>query len=337
MNHNRRLEKTIDPWLQHRYQLKQLPDRQAIIELQLQALRETITWVKQESAFYKQTLADIEPQQLTDLQAIEKLPFTTPEQLAQNPEGFWCAPGRELVRIVSLNTSGTTGPKKRIAVTESDLERTIDYFHAGMRLLVDASDRVLNLFPSQTPDSLGDLLNRATMRVGCQVMTPASPAEEQKQASCITGLPGQIAELAAACQKPERPTDVSSVLLSADFVSRASVRSILKAWPGCRIYEHYGMTEMGFGGAVSCFVGTGYHVRETDLLIEIIDPKTGQTLPDGEFGEIVFTSLSSRGTPLIRYRSGDYSRWLTRACPCGSVLRRLDRVGRREQTKGSRS
>jgi phenylacetate-coenzyme A ligase PaaK-like adenylate-forming protein len=90
------------------------------------------------------------------------------------------------------------------------------------------------------------------------------------------------------------------------------------------------MTEMGLGGAVDCRARSGGHIREADLYVEIVDPDTGRPLPDGEQGELVFTTLTRTGMPLIRYRSGDLSRFIPEPCPCGTVLRRLAWVkGRR--------
>ena len=86
------------------------------------------------------------------------------------------------------------------------------------------------------------------------------------------------------------------------------------------------MTETGLGGGVECAVRDGYHLREADLLFEIVDPESGRPVPDGEFGEVVFTTLTRRGMPLVRYRTGDRSCFLTAPCPCGTVLRRLGRV-----------
>jgi phenylacetate-CoA ligase len=74
---------------------------------------------------------------------------------------------------------------------------------------------------------------------------------------------------------------------------------------------------------VECAARQGYHWREADLYFEIVDPVTGQPLPDGEAGEIVFTTLTRQGMPLIRYRTGDISRFLPGPCACGAVLRRL--------------
>lgn len=94
------------------------------------------------------------------------------------------------------------------------------------------------------------------------------------------------------------------------------------------------MTEMGLGGAVSCQNLIGYHFRENDLFIEIVSPETGMPISEGQYGEIVFTTLTRKGMPLIRYRTGDISRWLPGVCPCGSVLKRMDKVLSRHVKKG---
>jgi phenylacetate-coenzyme A ligase PaaK-like adenylate-forming protein len=83
---------------------------------------------------------------------------------------------------------------------------------------------------------------------------------------------------------------------------------------------------MGFGGGVECEALAGYHLREADLYFEVVDHKTGETCPDGSMGEVVFTTLTRQGMPLIRYRTGDIALMITRPCPCGSVLKRMDYV-----------
>jgi phenylacetate-coenzyme A ligase PaaK-like adenylate-forming protein len=115
------------------------------------------------------------------------------------------------------------------------------------------------------------------------------------------------------------------VLLSADYVPKSASESISRTWRA-DVYGHYGMTETGLGGGVECRAKQGYHLREADLLFEIVDPTTGLPVPDGEYGEVVFSTLTRRGMPLLRYRTGDRSRFLTEPCSCGTVLRRLDHV-----------
>jgi phenylacetate-coenzyme A ligase PaaK-like adenylate-forming protein len=107
-------------------------------------------------------------------------------------------------------------------------------------------------------------------------------------------------------------------------------KALEESW-GCRVFEHYGSTELGLGGAVQCEAFGGLHVREADLLFEVVDPSTGRPVLDGVEGELVATTLTREGMPLIRYRTGDLVRMSVDPCPCGSVLRCLERVtGRRE-------
>jgi phenylacetate-coenzyme A ligase PaaK-like adenylate-forming protein len=95
------------------------------------------------------------------------------------------------------------------------------------------------------------------------------------------------------------------------------------------VFNHYGMTEMGYGGGVECEALNGYHLREGDLYFEIIDPDSGSPIEDGKYGEIVFTSLNRIAMPLIRYRTGDIGAFSTDLCPCGTFLRTLKKVAGR--------
>jgi phenylacetate-coenzyme A ligase PaaK-like adenylate-forming protein len=110
-----------------------------------------------------------------------------------------------------------------------------------------------------------------------------------------------------------------------DHVPQAIVQAVEASW-GCRVYNHYGMTEMGLGGGVECQARRGYHLREADLYMEVIEPINGRTVSEGEYGEVVFTTLTRRGIPLIRYRTGDISRFIPGDCPCGTILQTLEKV-----------
>jgi phenylacetate-coenzyme A ligase PaaK-like adenylate-forming protein len=95
---------------------------------------------------------------------------------------------------------------------------------------------------------------------------------------------------------------------------------------GCKVFNHYGATEMGLGGGVECEAHRGFHLREADMFFEIVNPETGEPVPDGEYGEVVFSTLTRRGMPLVRYRMGDRSRFIVGECPCGTKLRTLEKV-----------
>ena len=109
----------------------------------------------------------------------------------------------------------------------------------------------------------------------------------------------------------------------------AIVKGLQEIWD-CAVYNHYGTTEMGLGGGVECAARRGYHLREADLYFEIIDPLTGGILEDERrYGEIVVTTLTRHGMPLIRYRTGDRSRFIPGNCLCGTLLNTLEKVSGR--------
>jgi phenylacetate-coenzyme A ligase PaaK-like adenylate-forming protein len=157
----------------------------------------------------------------------------------------------------------------------------------------------------------------------------AARAVASYQAHCLVGIPTQVLAVArtragAAIGKGS----IESILLSTDYVPRAIAKTLEEVW-GCRVFNHYGMTEMGLGGGVECEALDGYHLREADLYFEVVDRQTGEVCSDGALGEVVFTTLTRRGMPLIRYRTGDIARIIPQPCPCGSSLRRMERVGGR--------
>ena len=149
---------------------------------------------------------------------------------------------------------------------------------------------------------------------------------QEHAVDCLVATPGQTLALARSGPGRRVPTGrLKSVLLSGDYVALPLREGIEHAW-GCDVFDHYGSTEMGLGGAVQCRAFAGRHIRESDLLFEIVDPDSGRVLADGEHGEIVLTTLTREGMPLIRYRTGDEGCVVTDACPCGSILRSLGRV-----------
>ena len=92
------------------------------------------------------------------------------------------------------------------------------------------------------------------------------------------------------------------------------------------VLDHYGLTETGYGGGVECTAHSGYHMRELDLLVEILDIGTGRPLPFLHEGEVTITTLTREGMPLIRYRTGDVAHMLPGPCPCGSPMPRLSAI-----------
>jgi len=315
--------------------------REDIDKYQLEKLKETFKMATAKSPYYAEIYKDC---RLGSMEDFKKLPFTTPADVCEHGLDMLCVPQGEISRIVTMDTSGTTGNTKRIYFTEEDQELTIDFFHHGMKLIVDETDIVMILMPCRRPGSIGVLLQEGLERSGVKVIPYGLPdddnieqildmMEKEHVTTCVAlaSHMSQIAEKSSSYDIPMR-----NVLLSAEYVSEENRRIISEAWD-CRIFEHYGMTEMGLGCAVSCPELEGYHIREADLYIEIIDPETGKVLPDGEEGEIVFTTLTRKGMPFIRYRTGDWSSFIKEPCKCGSALKRLSRVGDRGLKKGGQN
>lgn len=304
----------------------------ALRDYQSRKLRETLAHASGNSRFYRKHLSSVDLEYFSGLDDLSSLPFTTAGMLAGDPLGFACVAPGEISRIVTLPTTGSTGPPKRVFFTEGDLELTIDFFHHGMTTLARPGDRVMIFLPGSSPMGVGDLLRRGLDRFGCEGViygpvydyTDAGRSLATSGAACAVGLPSQMFALCRLCPDIR----LKSVLLCSDYINGAVKSALAEHW-GCEVFGHYGLTESGLGGGVDCSAHAGYHLREADLLFEIIDPVTGASLPDGDYGEVVFTTLTRRGAPLIRYRTGDIASMSTEPCPCGSAHRRLNSVRER--------
>ena len=255
--------------------------------------------------------------------------FTTAEDLASHGRDYVKVGAGEIQRIVTLSTSGSTGAGKRLYFTAGDLQRTKDFFRDGMRWLCGPGDKVAILLGSPSPDGVGRLLEEGLRELGAQPSLLCLPRDYGETAQALrslrpdtlVGLPVMVRKL--ALMAPElRP---KSVLLSADYVSLAAKETITRLWQ-TKVFSHYGLTESGLGFAVQCPLLLGQHIRASELQVEIVDPDTGENLPEGQWGEIVFTTLRREAMPLRRYRTGDISRLLPGVCPCGNPGPRLDRV-----------
>ncbi len=326
----------LDGWI-----ADQLPDpkktrlsTRAIRCYQLSALNETLAHAAACSSFHARRLG--QRTSLGDLDSLSGLPFTTSENLCRYGQEMLCVSQDAVARIMTLESSGTTGPPKRVYFSDEDIERILDFFHHGMATIVGPGHRVLILLPGETPDSTGDLLARALERLGARAIphglakdtAAALDHAHSMAADCLVGFPVQIlgmARLDAHTRRPAIRLRPNSVLLCSDYAPDALVADIARIW-GSNVLTHWGSTETGLGGGVECRAACGCHLRQADLIVEIIDPATGKPLPDGTWGEVVVTTLNRQAMPFIRYRTGDTGRLLPGTCPCGSVVARLDKV-----------
>jgi len=356
---------TVDDWIAGKIGLGAGAKltRDALEAYQLSRLLHTLRYAAAHSAFYRERLSGFDFE--TDSRAVGKvgcaigtqvagmrsladlarISFTTPRDLAEEGVRMVCVPASQVDRIVTLPTSGTTGAPKRVWFTAADQELMVDYIHHGLPVMTGPGDVFIVLMPCARPGSVGDLVAAGVERIGSRaVRVGAIPQDGSRDEEVLAamrreGVTTGLATAPTAARLARKSAgdkaiaaNMRSVLLSAQFISDEDRDAVERIWD-CKTFEHYGMTEMGLGGAMACGARVGYHPREADLLFEIIDPVTGDVLPDGEDGEVVFTTLTRTAMPLIRYRTGDLSRWLPDPCPCGSVLRRLGKIGDRMERK----
>ena len=310
-------------------EIEALPEltREGLESLQLRRLNETLARVKARGGFYRDY-----PAKLESLSDLRKLPFTTAENLSTHPGQFLLTSQSEVSRVISGATSGTTGPAKRVFYTERDTEYTVGFFAAGISEMLSPGEKCFVAFPFTGPFGLGDLIAKAVERLGGipvragfgQTFGEMLDLITQTQPETYIGFPVTLLSL-ARMYGDNFP--IKRALVSGDACP-AGVLAELEKVLGNKLYPHYGSRECGLGGAVTCEAFEGMHLRENHIIPEIIDCK-GNVLPDGEYGELVLTTIGSDAMPLIRYRTGDYTRILP-PCQCGGVTKRLDTVSRRE-------
>lgn len=279
----------------------------------LELLNRQITYARNNCKFY----AALPAAPLETLADLKNLPFTTAQDLVLHGKDMLCCSAKEVKRMVTMQTSGTTAAPKRLAFTQTDLEQTVDFFHWGMHALCDTGDKVAIFMPGRQPDGLCDLLSRGLARFGAVPLVygiienyrDAADFCLREKPGVLVGIPAQIRRLALTAPdiRPQR------VLLSADYISPALKDTLARIW-GCEVYEHFGMTETGLGCAVETPLRQGMLCRR-DIWLELVED------------EIVLTTLNRQAMPLIRYRTGDLGRML----PNGNLAAVLGRKAERNR------
>ena len=317
----------LDKWI---CEIERLPEltREALEALQLARLNALLAREKARGGFYAGL-----PESVGSLAELARLPFTTAEQLAQNAPGLLLSSQAEVERIISDATSGTTGPGKRVFYTRRDLEHTVGFFAAGISEFTGPGDAVLIAMPFSGPDGLGELICRAVESLGARGLRAGvgrSLGEldallDAERPACYIGMSVPLLGLLRWRALNGRPLYIERALVSGDACPEG-VCAETERLLGTRLFPHYGSREMCLGGAVTCAAHEGMHLRENHILAEIVD-ENGRVLPEGERGELVITTLDMEAMPMIRYRTGDLTRFLP-PCACGGATRRIDRVSR---------
>ena len=293
--------------------------------VQLEKLNGLLRRERERGGFYSRL-----PERLESLEELQKLPFTTDEDLAHNAPSLLLVSQADIQRVLSDATSGTSGAAKRVFYTAADCERTVELFMAGLGELVFPGSVTMICMPFSGPYGLGELIAEAIGRLGARPLKLGAgktygelkAVMEEEKPDTFVGMPVQLLSLLRYCGRGS----LRRALVSADACPK-TVTDECERMLGSRLFPHYGSREMALGGAISCPAHEGMHLRENHVIAEIVD-ENGNVLPKGEYGELVITTIGMEAMPLIRYRTGDYTRILPETCPCGSPVSRLDALRR---------
>ena len=283
-------------------------------------------------SYYGKKYRELGITDVTSQEAFEELPFSSKDDLRNTyPLGIQAVPDEEVVRIHS--SSGTTGKPVIIPYTAKDVDDWATMFARCYETAgVTKKDRV-HITPGYGLWTAGIGFQAGAEKLGAMVI-PMGPGNTDKQLQMMIDLESTVLTatssyaLLLAEEIDKRGLKDKIHLKKGVFGSERwseKKRKYIKEKLGIELYDIYGLTEIyGPGIGISCDAQNGMHYWDDYVYIEIIDPKTGKTLPDGEEGEIVITTLVKEGAPLIRFRTHDISRIIPGECPCGRKHPRLD-------------
>lgn len=283
-------------------------------------------------SYYGKKYRELGITDVTSQEAFEELPFSSKDDLRNAyPLGIQAVPDEEVVRIHS--SSGTTGKPVIIPYTAKDVDDwAIMFARCYETAGVTKKDRV-HITPGYGLWTAGIGFQAGAEKLGAMVI-PMGPGNTDKQLQMMIDLESTVLTatssyaLLLAEEIDKRGLKDKIHLKKGVFGSERwseKKRKYIKEKLGIELYDIYGLTEIyGPGIGISCNAQNGMHYWDDYVYIEIIDPKTGKTLPDGEEGEIVITTLVKEGAPLIRFRTHDISRIIPGECPCGRKHPRLD-------------
>ncbi|MEG0619961.1 MAG: phenylacetate--CoA ligase [Raoultibacter sp.] len=311
---------------------------QDLTTLQTQRLQALAAYVYQRIPHYREAFdaVGVKPEDITCLADITKLPFTKKQDLRDAyPFDMFAVPRSEVVRIHC--SSGTTGTATVVGYTENDLQNWGDCFGRFIVAAGGSKESVVQVSYGYGLFTGGLGAHRGVESVGA-VALPMSSGNTKRQVQlmhdfgtnilcCTPTYALLIADTALEeGYKPAKDFPISAGILGAEPYSEG-MRAEIESKLGIRVHDIYGLSEvMGPGVACECECQNGLHVCEDQFIIEIVDPTTLEPVPDGQWGEVVFTTLVKECSPLIRYRTRDISRILPGKCDCGRTFRRMDRI-----------
>ncbi len=316
---------------------KECMSREDLEQLQLERLQATCNRVAVNVPFYRKKFAELrfDPERLQSLDDLRTLPFTTKQDLRDHyPYGLFAVPLREIVRLHA--SSGTTGQATVVGYTRNDIKT---WSNLVARILTAAgvrADDVIQIAFGYGLFTGGFGLHYGAERLGASVI-PISSGNTKRQIQimqdfrttalvCTPSYALYLADSMAEMGVNPNALSLRVGLFGGEPWSEAMRQELERKLP-IKATDNYGLSEiMGPGVAGECTFCSGLHVNEDHFLVEIIDPETLEPVPDGEIGELVVTTLTKEGFPVLRYRTRDLTRIIPEPCPCGRTLRRISRI-----------
>lgn len=301
--------------------------REVIRDMQDERLVRQVRHVYENVPYYraKMDAAGVTPADIKGVEDLHLLPFITKDDLREAyPYGLLAVPKKDVVRIHS--TSGTTGKRVIALYTKHDLDLWEDLCARAIVAAGGTEEDILQVCYGYGLFTGGAGLHGGSHKVGCMTL-PMSSGNTDRQLQFMTDLGTTI-----LCCTPSYATYLAETIVERGLLDQIKLRAGIfgaEAWSpemrehlqstlGLRAYDIYGLTELsGPGVAYECSAQDGMHINEDHFIAETIDPNTGEVLPDGSRGELVFTSLTKEAFPLIRYRTRDICVLSHEPCPCG--------------------
>lgn len=319
---------------------KECMSREELRALQLERLKSMVTRIYHDVPFYRNEFQKlgIVPEDIKTLEDLSKLPFTLKTDLRDNyPYGMFAVPLSQIVRVHA--SSGTTGKPTVVGYTRNDITTWAELVARSMVSAGANEHSVAQISYGYGLFTGGLGLHYGAERLGVSVI-PMSGGNTDKQlmlmkdfgATMLCCTPSYAIFLAEAMEErgiKKEELSLKTGIFGAEPWSE-NMRKTIEQKLNIKAYDIYGLSEiMGPGVAIECECQSGLHIWEDHFIPEIIDPVTLQPLPYGEKGELVFTTLTKEGLPILRYRTKDISRLIPEQCECGRVHIRMERVSGR--------
>ena len=304
-------------------------------------LKKSIRYAYDTSPFYHKLFKKyhVKPSDIKSFKDMNKIPFTNPEDLQDDPKSFFSVSENKFVKF--FTTAGTTGKPKKVYFTKKDLNRLVSSAETGMQLMYNITHRDvirISFDEGYGMEVWGNryCLDRAFGRIGAMTISMGKLAVEDElkilreyKPTILTDTSSRINYLTNEMKKIYNleTLGINKILIGAEPTPNAMRKNIENTW-NADAFIGYGLTEIGLLLGGECEKKQGMHLSEIDFLTEVVDPKTGEQVEDGEIGELIFTTYDREGMPLIRYRSHDLGKIIPEMCSCGLPLKRIEIKGR---------